>query len=283
MASAMASAAQAARGELILTLRFTPTSATYSEAPALPSTALARTLTVEVADERAISDRSIVGEGTDDDDTRFPVKADNDVAELAREVIPKLASGWGMRTAPRAERTLVVTVVKWFATEANQAVGSMYTTEVVLRGELRDATGRTLWRAVGSGDTRRYGKKQSSANYNETFSDAAQEALADLLSDGDLHVALEKGTPGPVVAAGIADAVSERSNAPVVADAPMTLLYEVKELLKKSFSEKFLLDFVRGKTYQRPMTTDDLIAWKDAGIPERVIQAAYERSGAGGR
>jgi hypothetical protein len=268
----------AARPPFDIELRFTPTTATGAAAPAISPKAVARTLTLEVADARPGSDPAVVGQGTDDDDSTFPVKATTELAAFARETFSKLAAEWGLRLGDDGEMSLKVSVTKWFVNEQNQAVGSMYAAEVGLRAELSRRDGAVAWRGVASGDTRRYGKKQSVPNHNECMSDAAQEALANLLSDPELQSAMERGGAGTESAAR-----EPKREAPAEAEAakatdPDVVLAEVVALQQKGFSPGFLLEFVKKKAYTRVLSTDDLVKWKEAGLSEAVIMGAMEAS-----
>lgn len=265
----------AARPPLEIDLKFTPTTAIGVASPSISPQALARTLTLEVLDARTGLDPAVIGQGTDDDDSTFPAKATGAVLDVAREAFRKLAGDWGLKLDDAGDMVLKVSVTRWSATERNQAVGSWYTADVGLGGELVRGDGTVAWRGVASGDTGRYGNKQSAGNYNESLSDAAQEALASLLSSGDLQKALEGG----VVPVATNPTELPRAPAPQPAAAtvdPDTVLKDVASLAKNGFSLGFLVEYVQQVRYSRPLTAADLIQWKDAGIPEVVISAAMK-------
>lgn len=265
------SAAMARRGPLTFSLAFTPTTATNEESPTLDAKALERTLRIETVDARNMTDPAIIGDATDDDDSHFEVRTTTDVLAFGSDVLQKLATGWGLRLDKGADTVLTVSIAKWFITETNQAFGASYAADVTLRGEFHDASGATSWRGVAQGDARRFGQDKSPANYNEVSSDAVAEALAKLLSEPAFQDALA-GRP-PKGAAGSGSAPTESSMSP---DA---LLQELTDLAKGGFSQGFLVDFVKKRSLATPLTTADMIKWKQAGIPEAVITAAGERGG----
>jgi hypothetical protein len=266
-----------ARGPLSVDLKFIPTTATGSAAPTLDSAALSRSVAVRVRDDRA-GDLAVVGEGTDDDDSTFEVRSTTPLTPFAGEVFTRMAREWGLRVADPGELVLDLAITRWSVSERNQAVGAMYAAEVGLRGELQAADGRSLWRGVALGDTRRYGKKQNPVNYNECMSDAAQEAMANLLSISELQQALQKAgiAAGVVTADPKIDGPAGSSGAKT--SDPNDVLAEVVALQEKGFSPGFLLEFVRKKSYSRELSTDDLVKWKEAGLSEAVIMGAMEAS-----
>ena len=264
-----ATAAFAKHADLVVPLQFTPTTATNEESPTLSAKALERTFRLEVADARNESDKSLIGDATDDDDSHFAVKTPTDVSAFASETFLKLTSGWGLRLDPKAELVVTVAIARWFISETNQAVGSSYAADVTLRGELRDPSGATVWRGTAQGDARRYGKAQSIANYNEVSSDGAAEALAKLFSDPAFQAALEGKTSQA--------APTNASTGGETTLTPDALLQQLVELAKNGFSQDFLISVVKQKTLKPGLTTPDMVKWKEAGIPEPVISAANAR------
>jgi hypothetical protein len=252
--------------DIDLPLRFTPTNSSAEDAPALSGTALARTLHLEVKDGRDTPDPALIGDGTNDDDSHFAVRTETNVGTFASEVLPRLATGWGLRLDPTADLTMTVSVVRWFLKHNDLPFGATYDADVTLRGEMVNAAGVTIWRGVAEGDEHRYGKAKSKDNFNEVSSDAVQKAFSKLLSDPALQIVLGGKAPEPEAAATGGAAVT-----------PDELLEQVLELSKKDFSPQFLVDYVHKVTLRPAMTTDDMVKWKDAGVPEAVIAEAYDR------
>lgn len=70
------------------------------------------------------------------------------------------------------------------------------------------------------------------------------------------------------------------SSAPAAAEPPVSpadLLADLVKLKKQGFTTDLLIDYVNGKTLTKPLSADDLVKWKSAGMPEEVIKAALGR------
>ena len=148
----------------------------------------------------------------------------------------------------------------------------MYNAEVNLSATLKDARGATLWEGTAGGDAARYGKSRSEDNANEVLSDAVKSALSDLFGNSGLQSAWlgKKGaTAAPAAAAAPAS--------PAV--SPAELLAELVKLKKQGFTDDLLIDYVNKKSLSRALSADDMVKWKQAGMPPDVIKAALARSG----
>ncbi|HEY4597013.1 MAG TPA: hypothetical protein VIJ02_11465, partial [Thermoanaerobaculia bacterium] len=108
---------------------------------------------------------------------------------------------------------------------------------------------------------------RSTENANEVLSDALKEVYANAFNDPGLQSAW-LGRSRPVAASAPAAAPAE----PPV--SPETLLADLVKLKKQGFTTDLLLDYVNGKTLTRALSADDLVKWKDAGMPQEVIKAA---------
>jgi len=254
-------------GPFTISLRYAPqesvADASVVLAPGLPD----RPLALSLADSRAGSDPSLLGDRSDDDDRSWPVKASNDVVAWADEVLRKTATDWGIKTAPDAPLALSGKLTRLRTLESNKAVGSTYNAEVQVAFTLANAAGETLWEGTAAGDATRYGKSRSEENTNEVVSDAIKEAYANLFNDAGLQNAWA-GKAAP--RAGAAPA------GPAV--TPAALLADLVKLKGQGFDAALLVDFVNQKTLSATLSADDLVAWKNAGMPDEVIKAAIARA-----
>jgi hypothetical protein len=57
---------------------------------------------------------------------------------------------------------------------------------------------------------------------------------------------------------------------------PGELLAELQNLRQEGFDDATLLAVVKKKTLAVPLGTEDMVAWKRAGLPEEIIRAAVE-------
>jgi hypothetical protein len=159
--------------------------------------------------------------------------------------------------------------------ESNKALGSTYNAEAQFTFQLHDRKGGLLWEGTGAGDATRYGKARSEDNVNEVFSDATQEAFANALADTKLQEAW-LGKSEPISAPTMTQTTSAERKAGDVL-TPEAMLDELVKLQKKGFDADLLVGFVDQKGLSRSLSSDDLVAWKNAGMPEAVIKAALAK------
>ncbi len=107
---------------------------------------------------------------------------------------------------------------------------------------------------------------------NEVFSDATQEAYATVLAATKLQEAW-LGKSDPI--AGASTTAPAHNAADVI--TPEAMLDELVTLQKKGFDADLLVGSVNQKGLSRSLSSDDLLAWKKAGIPDPVIQAALAK------
>jgi len=200
------------------------------------------------------------------------VRASNDVIAWSDEVLKKNAAEWGIKTSGDAPLTLAGKLTRFHILESNKAVGSTYNADVRVTFALKDAQGRTLWEGNGTGDATRYGHSYSAENANEVLSDALKEAYADAFNNPGLQSAWTDGKGRASSAAASAPAATE----PAV--SPSELLTDLVKLKKQGFTTDLLIDYVNQKTLTKTLSADDLVAWKNAGMPQEVIKAALARA-----
>jgi len=220
---------------------------------------------LEVTDERGLEDPAALGTRTDDADREWTLLSVEPVeAFIGRSTVAALED-WGIDVRAGAERRLTLAVLRFRVVESNQAVGATYEAQCRLEGALRDARGTVLWSGDATGDATRYGRKFSEANVSEVLSDALLEALGTLLGDRGLHRAWV-GEPAVAAPADVEPRVI----------APEELLAEVRRLAEGGVGEEQLVRFVTGRRLTRPLDADDVLAWRDAGLPDAVVAAALD-------
>ena len=235
-----------------------------------------RPVRLSIVDGRAESDPAVIGEISDHDDKIFPVRASNEVGAWANDVLTKYAAEWGIKAAPDAPLALTGKLTQLRLVASTKAMGSTYRVETQVAFTLADARGRTLWQGTAGGDATRYGKERSADNANEVLSDAIKEAYTDIFNNTDLQSAwLGKGTP---IAASAPAPAAASSAAADSALSPSAMLAELVKLKKQGFTADLLVDFVNQRNLTRALSADDLVKWKNAGMPEEVIKAALARA-----
>lgn len=266
--------ADAASGPFEIALRYVPQESVGTSSAILPLGVNERAVTLTLEDGRTAPDPAVIGETTDDDDRIWPVRSSGDVVAFASEVLTKNAGDWGIRTAADAPLKLNGKLMRFRIVESNKAVGSTYNAEVQVGFTLLDSRGRELWRGTSAGDATRYGRARSADNMNEVLSDALKEAYAGLFNDSGLHSAWM----GKPAASSSSSAASSSPSASQTTVSPQELLDELVKLKKQGFTTDLLVDYVNQKTLSSALTADDMVKWKQAGMPQEVIKAALNRA-----
>jgi hypothetical protein len=175
--------------ELVVALRFTPQGNTRAASVALPPSMLDRPVEIRIEDSRNVTEPSTLGEGTDDDDRPFPIRASTDVVRFVGDTVTDLASSRGLKTSTSADRHLRLRLTRFTVNESNRAVGSTYSAEVQFAYTVTDGQGRALVEGAAGGVANRYGRARSGANCSEVLSDALKEAFMSTLGDAKLQAA----------------------------------------------------------------------------------------------
>jgi len=181
------------RKELTVNLKFVPQEGVASNSADVPPAMLDHPFELRVEDARGDSDALTIGQGTNDDDKLFPIRASTDVRSYLQETLGQMAGEWGMKTGQGGDRVLTLRVTRYFVDESNKALGSVYSAEAKLAFILADGAGKSLAEGAASGEAHRYGRARSADNCNEVLSDALKEALANTLSDAGLQRAWVSG------------------------------------------------------------------------------------------
>lgn len=219
---------------------------------------------VEVVDRRGLDDPAVLGIRTDDDDRRLELRSLDPIPAFVERWTTSALADWGVEARAGAERTLKLALLRFHVLESNQAVGATYEAQCRFEATLEDADGSVLWSGAAAGDATRYGKKFSAPNTSEVLSDALLEAIGQLLGDAGLH----RAWSGERVASG-----SEPTSTVI---APDDLLAEVQRLVDRGVGEDQLVRFVTGRSLSRALDADDLLAWREAGVPDVVVDAVLD-------
>jgi len=250
--------------ERTLALQFVPQETTGSSSPTLREGITGRPVGLTFEDKRPPLEVGLVGEGTDDDDRLFPWRSTSPIPDFVKGVFIRTVQGWGIRIEEDADLMLVVRLTRFFVAEKDQAVGSSYAADVRVAFELKGRDGKLLNSGVASGDARRYGRKRSADNCNEVLSDAMKKAYANLFDQPGLQTAWSGKEVG--------------FSTQAQAITPSALLVELTDLKRQGFSSDLLIGYVNQRVLSAPLSAQDMMEWKKAGLPESVIQAALDRS-----
>lgn len=248
----------------VMDLRFIPQEHTGAPLPRLSETIVSKPIAFAFEDARQIADKAIIGEGTGDDGKVFIRRTSKDVKAFAEDAFRKSVTAWGIQLDPEADPVLNMKLIQYSVREDDQAVGSSYSAEAVVGFAFRGARGGDAVGGTAAGSARRYGRKRSDENCSEVLSDALKEAYANLLGNARLQAAWE-GSP--------VEATSGNHGV-----SPADLLLEVQKLKGQGFSSELLVDYISRSAIRAPLTSDDIIKWNEAGMPEPVIRAAIQKA-----
>lgn len=233
-----------------------------------------RPVRLSVVDGRSGTDLTVIGEISDHADKVFPIQISNDPIPWANEVLKKEAAASGIKVEPDAPLSLTAKLTQLRLVASTKAVGSTYNAQIQVAFTLADSRGRTLWTGTTEGGSTRYGKERSGENANEVLNDALREVYTNAFEDSGLQGAWTGGRP---VASSSSSASA--SAAPAAAVSPSEMLADLVKLKKQGFTTELLVDYVNKKTLTKALSADDLVKWKNAGMPEEVIKAALARAG----
>jgi hypothetical protein len=233
--------------------------------PAFPPPEMAALLTagplsLTVVDARGLDDPTVVGAHREKGKDTYLWRVVMPIVPEVTPLVTRLLNDWSVRLAPESDFGLRVDLERYYVNERSETFGSNYVAEVRLRMTLTAHDGGTLWTGEASGDAKRPGVDGRVAMFNEAMSIALRAALAQGLS------AVKLETAAPVAAA--------PSAAPPVVIEPDALLADLTRLKANGVADDVLVAYVEQRTLSRPLTVDEILSWKNAGIPDAAIKAA---------
>ena len=86
-----------------------------------------------------------------------------------------------------AQRVVTLKLIRFWAEEAPG-----YHSVVRVNAEVKDASGKVLWRGSLFGENKRFGRSLKTENYRETLTDATQRMINKLFGDAGFQKALNK-------------------------------------------------------------------------------------------
>jgi hypothetical protein len=244
-----------------------------SEKPAVAPPTLAPLFTtapiaVALEDARGEEDPAVVGgqriKGVD----AYKWKAEQPVAQAVEAMVTQVLQGWSVRVAQDAEYTLRLALMTYYVNERSDTFGSTYLGEVRFMVSLTDRENGVLWTGEASGESKRPGVDGRAAMCNEALSYAMSRALA----QGLASVKLEMAPSAAVAPTGATPALVPV--APENTIEPAALLADLTRLLAGGVTQDVLVAYVDQRKLIRPLTVDEILQWKNAGIPDAAIKAA---------
>lgn len=235
-------------------LRFMPKENVTANIP--PSEGLSASRAIEIlplTDARALSDRALVGENREHS-RAVPILATSSVEGFATVVLRKCLGEWGVRLGA-GDLVLRGEITNLLVTE-----DQTYSTAVSMRFRLEDRAGKTLWEGVVMGDAHQWGSSFKEENYNEEISDALKRTFANLVSNAGFQRAW------------MGQQVSREQ--PL---SPADLEAKILEMMKAGIGTEVIVGYVKGVKVSGPLSPEQIIEWKKAGISDAVLEAAVSR------
>ena len=129
-----------------------------------------------------------------------------------------------------------------------------------------------MWSGTVGGAASRFGRSLKASNYQEALSDALFSCFSKLWVDPGFTEAWAEKKDAPATRGG------EAAMKPAVSETldPEIALKKVLDLKEAGFDDGSMVAWVRKIAFTRPPTSDDMLAWKKAGVPQEVIRAAME-------
>jgi|SRR6185369_7915588 len=277
-AAAGTTVAQAkATGPWEIALRPLPQAALQGDRPILGAAMSARAVKLVIEDGRTGPDPAVIGQTQDHADQFFPLRTSSNVLAWTTDSVQKAVAVWGIKTANDAPLVLTGRITQFTLNEGTKAVGAVYGAEIQISFTLKNAKGGVLWESTHGGDSHRFGKSRSEENANEVLVEAIKQACSELFGDSALQEAWDgKATPHAAGTSASPAAASAPAPAPMT---PSALLTELVKLKKQGFDTDLLLDYVNKHSLTTALSADDMVKWKQAGMPPEVIKAALARAG----
>ncbi len=294
IAIALLTAFSARAGEdLVIPLKFIPTVNPAKIAPPLREGISSRPVAVAIEDARQVPSKDIIGEGTGMGDDTFRIRFAGFLPTYLKNTIQDRLGTWGVQTDEKSNLVLTVKVTRFHVSERHAFYGSVFSAEVQLPWTLTDRAGQVFGSGTALGTGKTKGRWRNPVNCEEVLADALQQATAAAVGDAKLQEAWLTAVPerAPAVAA----AAPARPKAPVAMSVPPSrvhsevapatlpktpgqLLVDVTRLRRQQMGTEVIVDYVSRQTLASAFSANDLVAWKKAGVPEPVMQAALQRA-----
>ncbi|HJQ97792.1 MAG TPA: hypothetical protein VJ826_05715 [Candidatus Polarisedimenticolaceae bacterium] len=235
----------------------------HPQAQAIASAWTGRSLAVFLRDGRQGGDPSIVGAQQAKDTLLYEWKSTQPVPDSVRFLAEKTLESWGVAVSAQAPSRLDLVLQSLRIDEIPETFGSTYRAEVSLKGDIYDPGGpNTMPGRVFTGIAKKSGPDKRAKLCNEAVTAAVEDALARIMGPLDF---VTPNVPGLTPDASDPNAVP-----------PKEMLRELVRLKEAGVGEPVMLGYVRQRRLAAPLSADDILKWKESGLPESVIHAAQE-------
>jgi len=273
--------------DLIIPLKFIPTTSPGKVAPSIREGISNKPIAVAIEDVRQVKTKDLIGQGTGSGDDTFRIRFAGHLPSYLKTTVQDRLGTWGVQTDEKSNLVLVIKVTRFHVAEKHAFYGSVFTAEVQFPWTLADRAGHVFASGTAMGTGKTKGRWRNPINCEEVLADALQQAAAVVAGDAKLQeawlAAIPAPAPTPVAAAPAAGSrpparVNSKVAPATLAKTPAQLLADVTKLRRQQLGTSLLVDFVSKQTLASGFSANDLVAWKKAGVPEPVMQAALQRA-----
>lgn len=145
---------------------------------------MTKSATVVVLDQRDRKDQ--VGENVEKE-TIVQIFSPSDPKDFVRDAVSRNLSAAGVKVGPSGERTVQLTLTRFWVQESTTYTGSVAATVRVLPA----GGGQPLWEGQVTGSNERFGRSLNVANYQECFSDCLVQLCNHLMADEGFRNAMK--------------------------------------------------------------------------------------------
>jgi hypothetical protein len=295
--AAVVSTMSKAGDDLVIPLKFIPTVNPEKVAPALKEGVSNKPVAIAIQDIRQVKTKDLIGDGTGMGDDTFRIRFAGHLPSYLKTTVNDRFGAWGFQTDETSDLVLTIKVTRFHVAERHAFYGSIFSAEVQLPWTLSDRAGNTFasGTALGTGKTK--GRWRNPINCEEVLADALQQAASIAAGDAALQDAWLAATPRPapvqlatkapaapsnkyrVGSAIVPNRDEPRQAKPTgIAKTPSQLLADVTKLHRQQLGTDVMVDYVSKQHLATAFSANDLVAWKKAGIPDLVMQAALQRA-----
>lgn len=132
------------------------------------------------------TDKHAIGENREDENKPKPVTTNDDVGAFVSTHMRQLFDRANFKTVDSNGAIIIKGEVRQFFVRET----STYQSEVDVHLTVVDASGKTLWSGLASGDSTRFGRSYKLENYYEELSDAIVNTVSSLLKSDEFQKAL---------------------------------------------------------------------------------------------
>ena len=250
-------------------------SKTAAAAPAVSAAIAGKSVKLQLADARHAAEPDVVGSQHEKETEIYLWRSKGAVAPAVQAIAGQVLREWKIRTAADADLELSLELEKYWVDEASVTFGSAYTADVAIAAKLVDRAGQVVWTGRGTGTAKRTAVDGRASTCNELLSLALRDALAGI-------VAAPSGETAPL---GLAVSPTDAARVPAGAAGgaavaapgtvdPSVLFDDLVRLSSGGVTDDVLVSYVKQHRPSRALNVDEILAWKNAGIPDAAIKAA---------